>query len=100
MTLVRGQVDQERAALVRLMDSMTRLFWRIRQPGIANLVRMINANSASWLTKILAILVRGQVGQERVARVWLMDSMMRLFWRIRQPGIANLVLTINANSVS
>ena len=100
MTLAKGQVDQERVAHVWLMDSMTRLFWRIRQPGIANLVRMINANSASWLTKILAILVRGQIDQERAAHVQLMVSTMLLLWRIRQPGIVNPVQTINVSSAN
>ena len=79
MTLARGQVDQEQAALVRLMDSMTHLFWQIRLPGIVNPVQMINANSASWWIKIHVTLAKGQVDQERAALVKLMVITMHLF---------------------
>ena len=78
----------------------TLLFLPIPPHGIANSVQTINVNSASWLTKILAILVRVQADQERAALVRLMVSTMLLLWRIRQPGIVNPVQTINANSVS
>ena len=79
MTLARGQEDQERAARVQLMDSMTRLFWLIPQVGIARPVQMINVNNASWLTKTHVTLVRGQEEVERTVRVLQMDITMHLF---------------------
>ena len=40
--LAKGQEEVERAVLVRLMDSMTRLCWLILLHGIVNPVKMIN----------------------------------------------------------